>query len=446
MENLPAFIVRLIPADVVMSHRAIPIMLHQGVLHLAMSDPTDRSGLEEISFITGYSASPVAASDELIESAMARYYGIPPDELDSSPIGVLTDCEPVGAPVPAAPSPQPVEAGAFAQAPVIPEYPSEPPTPFSIPPPPLPEEDGSSPEPMVFEASQPPGVDWTGIPAMPEPESTDSFAGIQTATEVEEHVDLESLFASRVAGEHLDDQSAPAPQAQSIADAIQQEVGKKRHQAVQVGDNLFRVQPVVARVTEVLEEAVEEGGGAGPTVQAGGRMTPRAPEEPQRSAEQTRALILEATDRDAVARVLIGFVRAFVPRTAMFIVKKDILVGWMGTGRNVSDSAIKGIMIPLNTPSVFRTVCETGTDYFGNLPHTVVNDIFISALGDIRPRQVLLIPITVRGKAVCILYGDCGAEGGFSQDLGPVHLMVQIVSDAFEKLILEQKINRQVKR
>ena len=118
----------------------------------------------------------------------------------------------------------------------------------------------------------------------------------------------------------------------------------------------------------------------------------------------------------------------------------------MGTGQGINDQAIKGIMIPLNTPSVFRTVRETGTDYFGSLPHTVVNDIFISALGQVRPRQVLLIPITVRGKAICILYGDSGTEAGFAQDLSPVHLMVQAAAEAFEQLILEQKINRQVKR
>ncbi|HSA21974.1 MAG TPA: hypothetical protein P5076_11015, partial [Myxococcota bacterium] len=78
-DSLPAFITRLVTAEVVMTHRVIPIMLHRGVLHLAMSDPTNRAALEEISFLTGYSVRPVAASEPLIEAAMAHLYGIPPD-------------------------------------------------------------------------------------------------------------------------------------------------------------------------------------------------------------------------------------------------------------------------------------------------------------------------------------------------------------------------------
>jgi len=53
-ENLPAFITRLVPNDTVVAHRLIPIMLHQGVLHVAMVDPTDRAALEEIAFASGY--------------------------------------------------------------------------------------------------------------------------------------------------------------------------------------------------------------------------------------------------------------------------------------------------------------------------------------------------------------------------------------------------------
>ena len=115
-----------------MAHRVVPVMLHQGVLHLAMSDPTDRAGLEEISFITGYSVAPVVASDSLIESAMARYYGIPPDEPTSRP--ALAVRIPVG-PTPGNQSVSPptvVESNAFAQAPVIPSFqPVPPPAPFS---------------------------------------------------------------------------------------------------------------------------------------------------------------------------------------------------------------------------------------------------------------------------------------------------------------------------
>ena len=101
-------------------------------------------------------------------------------------------------------------------------------------------------------------------------------------------------------------------------------------------------------------------------------------------------------------------------------------------------------MIPLSSPSAFRTVRETETDYFGSMPRTTVNDIFLSALGEVRPKRVLLVPITVRHKPICILYGDCGSQHGFEKDLSPIHLLIPDVSKAFEKIILERKMSRRV--
>jgi len=79
LDNLPAFLTRMVSADLVLAHRLVPVMLHQGQLYLAMSDPTDRVGLEEVAFATGYQTRPVVAREGTIQQAMARYYGIPPE-------------------------------------------------------------------------------------------------------------------------------------------------------------------------------------------------------------------------------------------------------------------------------------------------------------------------------------------------------------------------------
>jgi len=157
-------------------------------------------------------------------------------------------------------------------------------------------------------------------------------------------------------------------------------------------------------------------------------------------------LIKNAKDRDEIAKVLIRFSLSFVNRASLFIVKKDMLVGWVGAGEGITSEQIKGIMVPLTSPSVFRTVRETETDYFGSLPRTTVNDIFISALGGKRPRQVLLVPITVKRKLIAIFFADCGTEIGFTNDLSPIHLFMNDVIKSLERIILQKKINRRLVR
>ncbi len=528
-ENLPAFITRLIPTDVVMTHRTVPLMLHQGVLHVAMSDPTDRAALEEISFITGYSASPVAAPDPLVEAAMARYYGIPPDdsipELDSLPdsdpgetTGRYSIITRRWTPAGAADSRPP--SGTFDQAPPIEpiEQPQQPsaaaPEPTETPPPAAPEptetpaqaeapSPPAEPEPLV----QPPAT--ITPPAAPAPMPADpSAVVVEPATG-----ELAELFGLGKPDSEVIELTKPKPAkaAASITDAIRLQVDRETAdpQAIAEEDEPARVtadeveslwsEPASASEDETEanapaaepinppepdQDAPRPAGapapaeepdsgsafsigpadsaqavqGADEATRVAGRVTadPDPQEladspvgevlEPLRDADEARYLIAQASDRDEVARTLVRYAHAFIPRVALFIVKKDILVGWLGAGKGINLRQVKGIMIPLSSPSVFRTVRETGTDYFGTLPRTTVNDIFLAALGDVRPRQALLIPVTVRHKPICILYGDCGSEAGFAHDLSGIHLISQDASNAFEQLILQRKMNRLVKR
>ncbi len=437
-DNLPAFITRLVPIDVVMNHRTVPLMLHQGVLHMAISDPTNRAALEEISFITGYSASAVAAADELIEAAMARYYDIPPDdEMPAIEPAPGRNGGPLGPPRRAVPA-HPAGRDAFAAGPP----PDEQPGPAAPPP----------------DRTDPGDTPVATGPREDTPE-------LETAVVVEpasgELADLFGLERDRDVI-HLTRPKRVPPTAESITDAIRQQVVPEAAAPPDqpAPNSQQRPAPGAGEPEPPPQQPGLDENAPPSRPQATARSTAGFAVEPEaagasaaddglaplRDAEAARNMIAEADDRDAVARTLLRYARTSLARVALFIVRKDLLVGWMGAGQGIDPKQVKGIMIPLSSPSVFRTVRETGTDYFGNLPRTTVNDIFLSALGDLRPRQVLLIPITVRHKPICILYGDCGTAAGFTQDLSGIHLIAEDASAAFEQLILQRKMGRLVKR
>jgi hypothetical protein len=457
-ENLPAFITRLVPNDTVVAHRLIPIMLHQGVLHVAMADPTDRAALEEIAFATGYKASPVVARNTLIEEAMARYYGIPPEDGALPPQAFQLPPDPQTTDV----FPQPAEQ----EPPPAEEEPEQPsPTAFSRTLDTLPAEEPPPEKPEGAEESVQP-------PDQGEDQEAGQEAGLEQAKKrlevVEKEEDeLEELFFG-LGGEdrgivHLTHRKGevlhgsgtiadairssqagvePPPEEQKPGSALESILFRARAEAEtkRVGEEVDEVVKEHMQVTEA--ESGEHPPGPGEVSDE--ELPAEPPFEPLTSGEDARILIGEAGDRDEVARILVRFALSIMPRIALFIVKRDIVVGWMGGGEGINSRQVKGIMIPLNSPSVFRTVRETGTDYFGSLPKTTVNDIFISALGDLRPRQILLVPVTVQHKPICILYGDCGSSPGFSKDLSPVHLLLADVSQAFERMILQAKMSRRV--
>jgi|GEM_PF-1554692 len=451
-DNLPAFITRLVPNDTVVAHRLIPIMLHQGVLHVAMVDPTDRAALEEIAFASGYKASPVVAKYGLIEEAMARYYGVPPEDKALPPEAFSMR-----------PAPEPAEEN---PPPPVEEPRQQPPTAFS-----------QTLDTLPAQPAEEPATELPEEPAAP-PEVEDRPAGLEQAHKKLEVVEkaedeLEELFFG-LGGEdrgvvHLTRKKGEEePQPGTITDAIRSQAGVESSAVEQkpgsVLENILhraraeaetkRIEKEVdsivdeqisSRGSEIEESPPEKPAGKSPQELASPAKQEEELEfEPLVHAEEAKIMIGEAGDRDEVARILVRFALSFMPRIALFIVKKDIMIGWMGGGEGITNRQVKGIMIPLNSPSVFRTVRETGTDYFGSLPKTTINDIFIAALGDTRPRQILLVPVTVRHKPICILYGDSGTSPGFSKDLSPVHLLLTDASQAFERMILQAKESRRV--
>ena len=75
-EEIPSSIIGSVPKRLVEKHHAIPIGLKGRLLHVAMRDPRNIQGIDEISFASGYRVQPWVAPEIRIVGAMEIYYGI----------------------------------------------------------------------------------------------------------------------------------------------------------------------------------------------------------------------------------------------------------------------------------------------------------------------------------------------------------------------------------
>ena len=151
---------------------------------------------------------------------------------------------------------------------------------------------------------------------------------------------------------------------------------------------------------------------------------------------------LETVDkRDDIARVVLGYSQALFSRAALFVIKREMVAGWEGQGTGMTKKTIRAILIPLTTPSVFKTVYETKVLYYGGVPRTTVNDLFLAAIDtQTTPQRVIVLPFVLKGKVVCTLYADGGEADELSpRMIGQLYQLGRAVSGAFEKLIMEAK-------
>lgn len=206
----------------------------------------------------------------------------------------------------------------------------------------------------------------------------------------------------------------PPPRVEDLVELIEEELEEEIEEEL--------LEEVVEEVEEEVEEEVVE-----------------PHEEPYLFSEACRSL--ETVEgRDEIAEIILRYSLQFLERVALFIVRKHMIEGWSGRGESLTQELIQRIKIPSAVPSIFKKVIDSKSHYLGDLPDQPVNEKFVSFIGGVNPRTVVLIPISLKGRPVCILYGDKLREGSLTRNrLGELLLLANKAAMSFEMLIRKFK-------
>jgi Type II secretion system (T2SS), protein E, N-terminal domain len=71
---IPPAVIELIPTDIALKYRVIPIHLDKKRLYLVMADPSDLTAIDEIAFRTGYVIRPLVTPEVRLVQALGKYY------------------------------------------------------------------------------------------------------------------------------------------------------------------------------------------------------------------------------------------------------------------------------------------------------------------------------------------------------------------------------------
>lgn len=109
LENIPDQVIQVLPAKVADRHKVVPIRIQERRLHLAMLNPRDLVGLDEIAYLTGMVVIPYVAPEFRVFRALERYYGLRRERTDRISVSGQVDMDPPATPA-LAPAPEPAEA------------------------------------------------------------------------------------------------------------------------------------------------------------------------------------------------------------------------------------------------------------------------------------------------------------------------------------------------
>jgi hypothetical protein len=168
-------------------------------------------------------------------------------------------------------------------------------------------------------------------------------------------------------------------------------------------------------------------------------LLPQPPDDLSTLEGLERALI-EADDRDALARALIGFCAGRVRRAALFAVGKDSIRGVHAAGEAFDGGTVRAVSVPRGGATVLDTALASRDFYFGVVPSLPANADLYTALGGRMPTSVLVLPIRVKDRTAALLYLD---EGDRPMTRPEIPLMRRVAAKAglaLELLLLRTKL------
>ncbi len=159
---------------------------------------------------------------------------------------------------------------------------------------------------------------------------------------------------------------------------------------------------------------------------------------PERSPAE---LLAAANSPEAIGRALLTALDEHFVRSLLFRVARGSVSGWLGHGPGIDRDWLAGYSVGLRQATVFRQVDREGL-FRGALASTPPHDSLARCWGGGLGDECLVSAVRVRGRMICVLYGDRGPLGlrGLEQDA--VERLAGKAGLAFERLILDRKLRR----
>jgi hypothetical protein len=170
---------------------------------------------------------------------------------------------------------------------------------------------------------------------------------------------------------------------------------------------------------------------------------PPADAGPMLSASTAIRIIRTASQRDQISDAVAGFLRKSFGAGLMLVAKEDKALGLRGCGGNFDDASVESILVPLTLPSMFSKAVESQKVFRGIPPSTghAVQDPFFKLFPlSSPPREVIVVPVILRDRVVCMIYAHAKRGGALSgKAISDLEKITSEISEAYLRLIRAAK-------
>ncbi len=144
-------------------------------------------------------------------------------------------------------------------------------------------------------------------------------------------------------------------------------------------------------------------------------------------------LIQQMSDPVVLSALLVRGAGGRTGRAVFLKCHGDHAVAWLGAGPLLS-SDVRGVGVPLEHDAAFGAAVELRAPVISPVRATCGTSGFFDRLGTPLPMNSFVAPVVLRGRAVALLYADCGPGGTLRDEAADLILLTSTLNRRFEAL------------
>ncbi len=152
-----------------------------------------------------------------------------------------------------------------------------------------------------------------------------------------------------------------------------------------------------------------------------------------------KAAIEDLDDQRSQAEILNTLVNraaSFAPRVVFFVIKNEQATAWRARGLEgtIGDEAARSISLPVTSDTLIGDVVKSRATWSGSPGANAEDHLLLNKLDGEPPQRMVAIPLTVRGRAVAVLYADSAGLDTDAINLEALESLVRVAGMAVELL------------
>ena len=212
-------------------------------------------------------------------------------------------------------------------------------------------------------------------------------------------------------------------------------------------DSDYLISAIKASEGTLMPESASDSPSPGPDLFSAATRVPKEspvgrPSLMPMNLEEVKSKLLQAVHRDEILDIFMEAANSVFDYALLFVIQGTDAVAHSMVDAEGNIRRTSHPVVPLEMGGMFQTAFNTGSFYLGMPGKSSEDELIFQEMRRSRPKNCAILPVSLRGRIILMLYGDRGDRGVRAEKISELMQLTRLTAEAFERLLLEKKYGK----